>query len=125
MAENLVQLRLKQLRITNRRALLLVLAPDGLLFVVGSIRRSELHVSLGAVFVISHRDVAREAAMIVAFACGVVGVCGLLFGSALLVWETRQTLAVLAQETRLVVESYRKEAARTHPDPSKSSEATT
>ena len=59
---------------------------------------------IGAAFVITHLDVPRLFAMLVALGCGMIGIGGLVTGSALLVWESRLTLAILREETNLVVE---------------------
>ena len=50
----------------------------------------------GVSFVITHHDIARQVAF-------VLGVCGLVGSSAMLVWETRLTLAMLAEATDLVI----------------------
>lgn len=104
MPENLARLRLKQLHYANRRALLLVRALTAFYLSLGAFAGASFTSLLGAVFVITHHDVIRQVAMTVAFACGVVGVGGLLGGSAMLVWETRLTLGILAEETDLVTE---------------------
>jgi hypothetical protein len=110
MPEDLVRLRLKLLGYANRRAMLLVHALTAFYLSLGAFAGASFTSLLGAVFVIIQHDIARQVAMTVAFACGVVGVGGLLTGSAMLVWETRLTLAILAEETDLVVESFRQKA---------------
>lgn len=102
--ETVAHLRLKQLRYANRRALLLVRALTAFYLSLGAFAGASFTSLLGAAFVITHHDIARQVAMTVAFACGVVGVCGLLGGSAILVWETRLTLTILAEETDLVTQ---------------------
>jgi hypothetical protein len=104
MPEALARLRLKQLRSANRRALLLVRALTAFYLSLGAFAAASFTSLLGAVFVITHHEVARQVAMAIAFGCGIVGVGGLVGGSATLVWETRLTLAILAEETELVVE---------------------
>jgi hypothetical protein len=104
MPENLARLRLKQLRFANRRALLLVRALTAFYLSLGAFAGASFTSLLGAVFVITHHDMARQVSMAVAFSCGLVGIGGLLGGSAVLVWETRLTLAILAEETEVITE---------------------
>ena len=54
---------------------------------------------LGAVFFVSHHDSLFRFTQSLALLAGVVGVGGLVSGSALLVWETRLTLRILSEET--------------------------
>ncbi len=104
MSERVKLLRLKQLRYANRRALLLVRALTAFYLSLGAFAAASLTSLLGATFVITHLDVPRVGAMLVALGCGVLGVGGLVTGSALLVWETRLAFAILREETDSVVE---------------------
>ena len=104
MSERVKLLRLKQLRYANRRALLLVRALTAFYLSLGPLAAASLTSLLGATFVITHLDVPRVGAMLVALGCGVLGVGGLVTGSALLVWETRLAFAILREETDSVVE---------------------
>ena len=103
--EEVTRLRVKQLGSARRRALLLVRALSAFYLSLGSFAAASLTSLLGAAFVIAHHEFPRYLAMAVAFGCGAVGVGGLVVGSALLVWETRLTLAMLVEEADLVMRS--------------------
>jgi hypothetical protein len=107
MPEAIARLRLKQLRYANRRLLLLVRALTAFYLSMGAFAAASFTSLLGAAFVITQHDVARQVAMTAAFGCGVVGFGGLVAGSAVLVWESRLTLAILAEETDLVESLHR------------------
>jgi hypothetical protein len=94
----------KQLRYATRRVLLLVRALTCFYVSLGSFAAASLTSLVGAALVLAHLDVPRVVVMLVAFACGVAGVGGLVSGSALLVWESRLALAILREETGLAVE---------------------
>lgn len=98
------RLRARQLRYAGRRAQLLVRALTAFYASLGAFAAASLTSLLGAVFVITHRHAAREAAMLVAFGCGVVGVGGLVTGAGILVTETRKTLALLRDELDLLTD---------------------
>jgi hypothetical protein len=102
--EMVKQLRLRQLRSVSRRVLILVRALTAFYLSLGAFAAASFTSLIGAAFVITHLDVPRMVAMMVALVCGVVGIGGLVIGSALLVWESRLTLAILREETNLVVE---------------------
>jgi hypothetical protein len=102
--EALGRLRLRQLRIANRRALILVRALTAFYVSLGAFAAASLTSLVGAAFAVSHLEVPRVVVMVVAFACGVVGVGGLVTGSVLLVWESRLTFAILREETTFVVQ---------------------
>jgi hypothetical protein len=57
---------------------------------------------VGAIFHLLELPPARLPALIALLGCGMVGVGGLLGGTALLVWETRQSLAILQMETEFM-----------------------
>lgn len=92
-------LRRRQLGAARRRAQLLVRAMTAFHLSVGAFAAASLTSLFGSAFVLVGHDLARTVAMVVALSCGVVGVAGLVGGSALLVLETRLTLAVLSDET--------------------------
>lgn len=110
----LARLRLRQLDFANRRARLLVRALMAFYLSLGSFAAASLTSLLGAAFVIAHQDAARHVAMLVAFGCGAVGVAGLVAGSCVLLWETRQTLAIIREETEVLA---RQLHLRTDPRP--------
>lgn len=97
------RLLVKQLEYAKRRILLLVRALTTFYLSLGAFAAASFTSLLGAVFVLVQHDPGRQVAMVVAFLCGAVGVGGLVTGSAILVWESRLTLAILAEETELIV----------------------
>jgi hypothetical protein len=101
--EALKRLRVKQLRIANRRVLLMVRALASFNLSMGAFAAASLASLLGAAFVLSQLDVPRMLVMIIGFVCGLAGVAGLVTGSVLLVWESRLTLAILREETEFAV----------------------
>jgi hypothetical protein len=102
-SEAAARFRLKQLRYAKRRALLLVRALTAFYLSLGAFAAASLTSLFGAVLVVAQQEIAREAAMMVAIGCGVLGVGGLVTGSVLLVWETRLTLLILREETDAIV----------------------
>jgi hypothetical protein len=70
---------------------------------------------------IAPHHVARQVAMMAAFGCGIVGFGGLVVGSAMLVWETRLALAILAEETDLVEDLHRARPEEADADSEKKS----
>ena len=102
--ESVKPLRLRQLRSVSRRVLMLVRALTAFYVSLGAFAGASFTSLIGAAFVITHLDVPRVVAMMIALGCGVIGIGGLVMGSALLVWESRLTLAILREETNLVVE---------------------
>jgi hypothetical protein len=96
------RLRLRQLDVAERRVLLLVRALTSFYLAMGSFAAASLASLFGATFVALGLGVAREAALVVAMVSGIGGVGGLVSGSALLVWETRMTLRILAEEGAFV-----------------------
>ena len=58
---------------------------------------------LGAVFSVARLEVLREVALGTAICAGVTGVGGLVYGSGLLVWETRMALRILSEETQFML----------------------
>jgi len=107
----LAKRRSRQLHYAERRARLLVRALTAFYVSLGGFAGASFTSLLGAVFVITHHDSFRMIAMFAGFLCGVIGVTGLLSGSAILVWETRLTLAILTEETELLREGQLRRAA--------------
>jgi hypothetical protein len=93
-----LELRRRQLAYAERRAMLLVRALTAFYLSVGAFAAASLASLLGALFSITEQVVLRHTTLGLALACGVVGVGGLLAGSGLIVWETRQSLAILREE---------------------------
>jgi len=94
-------LRLRQLRASERRTLMLLHALTSFYLAVGSFAASALISLLGAIFYIGQWDALRNASLIVAFGAGILGVGGLVTGSAFLVGESRMALRILKEETAL------------------------
>lgn len=92
-------LRVRQLRVAEGRALLLVRSLTAFYLSVGSFAAASLVSLLGAVFYVADQIMLHQITMGVAFCAGVAGVGGLVGGSALLVWETRLALRILHEET--------------------------
>jgi hypothetical protein len=103
------RLRARQMRVAERRALLLVRALSAFYLSVGSFAAASLASLLGAVLFSLPQEAPRHAAMVAALCSGVLGVGGLVCGAALLVRETRLALAILHEETDFVRESLTKQ----------------
>jgi len=101
-----VALRIRQLRIAERRALCLVRALTSFYLSVGSFAAASLVSLLTAVLFVAHQELLRQVALIVALCAGSAGVGGLVCGSALLVWETRMALRILSEETKFRLEHF-------------------
>lgn len=98
-------MRIRQLHYAQRRSLLLVRALSAFYVSVGSFAGASLVSLLGAGFFVLGHDLLRHLALIVAFFAGLAGVGGLVVGCGLLVFETRLTLRILAEETDNLVSS--------------------
>ena len=98
-----IALRLRQLRVAERRALLLVRALTAFYLSVGSFAAASLVSLLSAVFFVAHTDLLHRATLVAAFCAGVVGVGGVMTGSGLLVAETRMALRILHEETQFLL----------------------
>jgi len=70
---------------------------------VGSFAAASLISLLGAVFFAAHQELVRQITLCASLVAGVTGVGGLVYGSALLVWESRTTLLSLSDETRFLL----------------------
>lgn len=91
---------LRRLGFTEVRARLLVRALTSFYLSVGSFGAASLISLLAAGFFAMRQDILREITLGLGLLAGFVGVGGLVAGSALLVWETRLTLAILMSETK-------------------------
>src|SRR5262245_7181577 len=80
------QLRLRQLRSAEKRALLLVRSLTSFYAAVGSFAAASLISLLSAVFYVAEQDLLRQISIIVALIAGCGGVGGLMTGSGLLVY---------------------------------------
>jgi hypothetical protein len=95
-------LRVRQLEFAERRALLLVRSLTAFYLSAGTFAGATFATLLAAIFHTSQAEMARLVALLVGLVFGMVGVSGLLAGTALLVWETRQSLAILRMETEFM-----------------------
>jgi len=100
-----MRLRVRQLRAVERRVLLLARAIIGYYLAVGSFAAASLISLLGAAFFLVHQDLLRHVTMGCALFAGLVGVSGLVTGSALLVWESRIALGILQDEIEFMTHS--------------------
>jgi hypothetical protein len=98
-----VIVRVRQLRYVEKRALILVRALTGFYLSLGSFAAASLVSLLGAVLSVAGQAVMRQVALAVALGAGVTGVAGLVYGSGLLVWETRMALRILREETAFML----------------------
>jgi hypothetical protein len=116
LSDDVSRRKVKQLQYANRRGLLLVRALTSFYLSLGGFAAASFTSLLGAVFVIAQHDWPRHVAMLIAFAAGMVGIGGVVFGSAILVFETRLTLAILREETELTVRGLTPERGGTEGD---------
>jgi polyferredoxin len=93
------ELRMRQLRASEKRTLMMLHALTAFYLAVGSFAAASLISLLGAVFYIGQLEGLRNAALVVAFIAGILGVASLVTGSAFLVGESRLTLRILKDET--------------------------
>jgi hypothetical protein len=91
--------RMIQLRTTERRTALLLHSMTAFYLAVGSFAAAALVSLLGAIFTLAGMEVLRNITLFVSFVAGVLGVGGLVSGSAFLVRESRITLRMLQEET--------------------------
>jgi len=84
----------------ERRAQILLRALTSFYVSVGSFGAASLIALVSAGFFIARQDALRDIALGAGLLAGVMGIGGLVTGSALLVWETRMTLAILKMETK-------------------------
>ena len=106
LADDAAQSRMKQLSYANRRASILVRSLTMFYLAVGAFAAASLTSLLGSILAVSFDSaVVRHGANLAAFGCGAVGVGGLVGGAAMLVAETRLTLAIIREEAALVSRS--------------------
>jgi hypothetical protein len=96
-----LDVRHRQLRITERRAQLLIGARTRFYTSLGAFAASALVSLVGAVVVPTGYRVIEMIATGLALAAGVLGVGGLVFGCVLLIRETRLTVQALQEEANL------------------------
>ncbi|HEY1067964.1 MAG TPA: DUF2721 domain-containing protein [Pirellulales bacterium] len=88
----------------QRRARLLVRALTCFYLAVGSFAAASFSSLVGAGLATGGDGFAYEVSIGAALVAGLVGVSGMIFGSGLLVWETRMALAMLLSETESILE---------------------
>jgi hypothetical protein len=93
----------RRIGFAERRAQILLQALTAFYTSVGSFGAASLIALFSAGFFITRQDALRDIMLGVGLIAGVMGVGGLVAGSALLVWETRMTLAILRMETKALV----------------------
>lgn len=96
-------LRIRQLKVAERRVLLLVRALTAFYLSVGSFAATSLASLIAAAFFLAQHEVMHQATMTLAFCAGVAGIGGLVAGSALLVWESRLAFHILREETSFLL----------------------
>lgn len=97
-------LQIRQLRYSEKRVLILVRALTAFYLSVGCFAAASLASLLAAIFVFMGQHPLQQVSLMGALGAGVIGIAGLVSGSALLVWETRLALQILTDETRLLRE---------------------
>jgi len=93
------ELRLMQLRVAERRTILLLRSLTGYYLAVGSFAAAALISLLAAIFMLAGWFILSNTALFMALLAGSSGVLGLVSGSAILVLESRMTLRILKYET--------------------------
>jgi hypothetical protein len=99
-----IALRVRQLRVAERRALLLVRALTAFYTAVGSFAAAALLSLIAAGFHFTSYTPASNATLGLALGSGMLGVGGLVTGALLLVFETRMTLRILTEETEFMLQ---------------------
>ncbi len=103
-----LDLRRRQLEYAERREIILVQTLTAFYLAVGAFAAASLSSLLGAIFAVVEQEALRHVALGLALASGALGVGGLLAGSGLVVWETRQSLAILREEANFARERRKK-----------------
>ena len=93
---------LRQLEVGQARLLLLVRALKCYYFSLGSFAAASLVSLLGAVFFVPQRAPLRHGMPVFRSGAGCLGVTNLVYGSSLLVRETRMALLILSEQAALV-----------------------
>lgn len=99
--------RKRQLAVVERRLLILVRALTAFYVAVGAFAAGTLISLIGATLVAIAEPRWLAPALDATLAAGVIGVIGLGFGAAALVWESRLAFAVLSDEVAFVSEQLR------------------
>jgi Protein of unknown function (DUF2721) len=102
--------RLRQSKLAEGRASLLVKALTALYLTVGSFAAASLVSLMGSVFVVLRHETMLYAAQAVALCIGVMGVGGLMTASILLVLETRMTLRILDEDRKFMLARHQNRA---------------
>jgi hypothetical protein len=97
--DHALEMRLEQLTRTERRATLLLRALSSFYFSLGCFAASSLLSLLGAVLSMVTSQTLHHAPLIIATFVGILGMCGLVIGCALLIRETRLALQSLREDT--------------------------
>ena len=107
--------RVRQLGYSERRALLLVRALTAFYLSIGSFAAASLASLLGALFAAVRMAILSDLSLWLALPAGITGIGGLVWGTAILVWESRLTLAILSEETAQLRENLHNRSAGTEP----------
>ncbi len=97
-----MEFRIRQLRNSEKRVLILVRALTSFYLSVGCFGAASLASLFGAISVVMQLPVMQQISLSTALVAGVAGVASLVCGSALLVWETRIALRILADEIQFL-----------------------
>lgn len=98
-----IAIHVRQLRLAEKRVLLLVRALTAFYVSVGSFAAASLISLLGAVLFVAQQELLRQIALGVVLCTGAGGVAGLAYASSLLVWETRTALGMVREETEFML----------------------
>ena len=99
-----IELRVRQLRVAEKRGLLLVQALTSFYTAVGSFAAAALLSLVAAGLYLGELNTASNASLACALGAGIVGVGGVVTGAMLLVRETRMTLRILREETEFMLQ---------------------
>jgi hypothetical protein len=100
-------LRVRQLRAAEQRVLMLVRSLAAFYLSVGCFAAASLTSLLAAIGIVMQQSWLQQFSLVTALCAGVLGVVGLVSGSALLVWESRLALRILTEETKFLREQTR------------------
>jgi hypothetical protein len=103
---------LQILGFAERRIKLLVRAMTCFYAAIGAFASASLVSLFGAVFFVEQWQLCGIATMGLSIVAGVIGVGGLAYGSALLVWETRVTLQSVTKETKFLLSHHQRQPAK-------------
>lgn len=99
-----MELKLRQLRVAERRGLYLVQALTAFYTAVGSFAAAALLSLFSAGLFVGGAENVGNASLMLALVAGTCGVAGLVTGTSLLVRETRMTLRILTEETDFMLQ---------------------